>query len=134
MRVYKKYIDFCIECPHYVHSWCNERNVKLSHELAKIEIARGCRLDRSERSKKQNSYYWGVMVTILSDEWGYTKDEVHDILKAKFLCEKQIGKPDKIKSTTKLDTKEMVDYQDQIKIWAASEWGIYIPDPNEEIK
>ena len=37
----------------------------------------------------------------------------------------------KVKSTTKLSTKEFNEYIEQIQVWAASEHGVVIPDPNE---
>jgi hypothetical protein len=93
------------------------------------------------RSNPQNRYYWGCVVQILSDETGYTKDEVHDIIKRKFLTEKRLyqgGKPNfKLqelefsKSTTELDTKEWENLMSQIREWASMELGIYIQNPGE---
>ena len=40
--------------------------------------------ERPTRSDNQNKYYWSVIVGGLSDELGYTADEMHDILKVKF--------------------------------------------------
>lgn len=87
---------------------------------------------RNKRSSSQNDYYWGVVIPILCKETGYTKDEMHDILKNKFL-----SKTEKIKnvsfiltkSTTKLDTTEFNDYIEEIKRWAAIFLNTYIPDP-----
>ena len=79
----------------------------------------------------QNGYYWGVVIPILSDYFGYMPDEMHDALKYKFL---RIGGTDqlpKIKSTTKLDTKEWEDLMEQIRIWALNDHGIKIPKPHE---
>ena len=38
------------------------------------------------RSVKQNRWYWGVCVFLLSEHTGYGPEEMHDILKAKFLA------------------------------------------------
>jgi len=91
------------------------------------------------RSILENNYYWGVIVKILSDELGYYKDEMHEILKAMFLSEikivqtKQRVETIKVnKSTTKLTTIQAEEYYDSIRIWAISDLGILLPLPNEE--
>lgn len=92
------------------------------------------------RSLSQNKYYWGCVVQIISDELGYTKDEVHEIIKHRFLSENRIikGKTGEVhvslsKSTTELDTKQWEDLMSQIRIWASQTLGIYIMEPNEQI-
>ena len=47
-----------------------------------------------------------------------------------FLRMYEEGKPETIKSTTSLDTKQMTEYIDQCRMWAAGE-GLYIPSPDE---
>lgn len=91
------------------------------------------------RSNPQNSYYWGCVVQILSDELGYTPNEVHEIIKHKFLTEKKIVIRRKTeiplnfsKSTTQLDTKEFEELMSKVRQWASIELGIYIQEPNEE--
>ena len=74
----------------------------------------------------------------LSEELGYFPNEIHDILRAKFLNEwemleindKKIG-INKIGSTATLDTKAFEIYADQIRIWALTELGIRLMLPNE---
>jgi|SRR5690606_31581110 len=39
---------------------------------------------RRNRSREQNSYYFAVVVKILSDYFGYNTDEMHEILKLQF--------------------------------------------------
>jgi hypothetical protein len=85
---------------------------------------------RSQRSTLQNNYYFGVVVEILSKHTGYTSDEMHEILKYKFLKVK--GKMEYIQSTTKLTTAEFESYLEKIKQWAALDLDCYIPDPNGE--
>jgi len=88
------------------------------------------RKPRTKRSDVQNSYYWGVVIELLSKELGYDKDELHEILKYKFLQSNAMGMP-YIKSTTKLSTGEFEEYLSKIKRWAAEFLHIVIPDPNE---
>lgn len=91
---------------------------------------------RDGRSLNQNKYYWAVVVSILASELGYFKDEMHDILRRKFLGYTRLnplsGAEEMFaKSTTDLNTQEMEEYMDNIRVWAISEMEIYIPMPNE---
>lgn len=93
-------------------------------------------LTGEKRSIKQNNYYWGVVIQILSDYFGYFPEETHHILKCQFLGFHTIKVKDieyKIPatSTTDLGTKDMETYLDNIRMWAASEYNIQIPLPNE---
>ena len=53
------------------------------------------------RSTPENRYYWGVPIKILSDELGYTRSEIHEVLKAMFLSDViHLKTKDKIKEVT----------------------------------
>ena len=94
--------------------------------------------NRNTRSNLQNNYYWKCIVQVLAKELGYFNDEMHDILRTKFLNEwemveinnKKIGL-NKILSTTSLNTKAFEVYAEQIRIWALSDLGIRLMLPNE---
>lgn len=88
------------------------------------------RKPKTKRSDLQNNYYWSVVVELLANELGYDKDELHEILKYKFLQSNAMGMP-YIKSTTKLSTGEFEEYLSKIKRWAAEFLHIVIHDPNE---
>ncbi len=91
------------------------------------------------RSTPQNRYYWGCVIQTLSDELGYTRDEMHDVIKHKFLKEHRIikgreGKAVELEvsgSTAKLDTKQFEDLMSQIRMWASRDLNVYIKEPNE---
>ena len=93
---------------------------------------------RDTRSNRQNSYYWKCIVQELANSLGYFPDEMHDILRSKFLSEwemieineKKIG-INKIGSSRSLNTKAFEVYADQIRIWALTELGIRLMTPNE---
>ena len=93
---------------------------------------------RNTRSNNQNSYYWKCIVQELANSCGYFPNEMHDILRTKFLSEwemlevneKKIG-VNKIGSTTDLDTKAFEVYAEQIRVWALTELGIRLLIPNE---
>jgi hypothetical protein len=83
----------------------------------------------------ENRYYWGIILTYIADETGYSKEEAHQIFGRMFLrYDKQM--PDGtteafVRSTTSLNTMEMEEYLEKIRIFALSELGTYIPLPNE---
>jgi hypothetical protein len=92
-----------------------------------------------QRSNPENRYYWGVVIALLSDLTGFSDEEMHEILKKRFLsktvlihdsngmiCETvEIGK-----STARLTTIEFEDYLSKIREWAST-LGCDIPIPNE---
>lgn len=91
------------------------------------------------RSLQQSRYYWGVIVDLLSQHTGYTPDEIHEILKAKFIP-KHLAVADEngvIKgefviggTTTTLDKLEFAEFTESIRRWAAEDLGVVIPDPD----
>jgi len=91
------------------------------------------------RSLPENKYYWGVVIEILSQETGYTKEDMHEVLRRMFLKEISHikGKSDKIievefsRSTASLKVWEFEEYLENIRTWASSDLGVIIPSPNE---
>lgn len=76
---------------------------------------------KSKRSNEQNSRYW-KLATDFGKHLGYTPDEMHDICRFKFLrnaIQIEGERLPLLKTTTKLTTAEMADYQDMIERWAA---------------
>jgi hypothetical protein len=91
--------------------------------------------NKATRSLASNRYYWGVVLAYLSEETGFTKDEAHQLMQRMFLKYAKDA-PDGtsemfVRSTTSLNTAEMNEYIEQIRIFAVSELGVYIPEPNE---
>lgn len=137
-----------------------EKRMHFIRSLADGEYEEIIRKPRKPRSNEQNAYYWAVIVKIISEEIGYTPDETHEALKWMFL-KKEVNReplsvkvqkildrlsekigisiswhrkgepPNTIRSTTSLSTKEMEDYNESCRRWAASELNIMIPAPNE---
>jgi hypothetical protein len=100
--------------------------VKGTEDFYTIEIVRSKR----KRSLKQNAYYHGVVVKIISMHTGYTGDEAHQELAKMFLSYDNAGKKF-VRSTTKLTTWEFEQYLDKVRAWAKSEMDCHIPMPNE---
>ena len=92
------------------------------------------RKPKKGRSIRQNSYYFGIIVSMISEETGHEPDEIHEILKSMFLTQHTeimgIG-ADYVKSTTSLSTVEMEDYLSKCRQFGSLTQGIFIPLPNE---
>lgn len=105
---------------------------ELKYRLLGKEIELQLKKKTKKRSNPQNAYYWGCVLTVFGNALGYTAEEMHLICADKFLKYYEIGKPfPRIRSTTELSTVQFNEYCSQIQIWASTDFGIYIPDPNE---
>ena len=95
------------------------------------------RKHQRRRSVKQNKWHWGIAVPLIAHELGYDKhehDDVHYALVAKcfgthFDARLKQELPNKRSST--LTTAEMSELMDWEVRFAAQEWGIVVPLPNE---
>lgn len=77
---------------------------------------------KTKRTPEQNSRYH-KLITELGKHLGYEHDEMHDIVRFKFLrnrIEIEGEALPLLRSTTKLTTGEMVELQDAIERWGAS--------------
>ena len=78
-----------------------------------------------KRSTDSNSLYW-LWLEVISKDTGYTKDELHDKFRSKFLpiIEREVRTKDgviklrELTSTTSLNSKEFDDYMREIEIVA----------------
>jgi hypothetical protein len=95
---------------------------------------------RATRSQPQNRFYWGVVLHTLSQHTGYTPEELHDLMKCKFLPKERAfldGNGEVVEqfvlggSTRSLDTSEFSTYVNQIRDWASSVLNCYIPEADE---
>ncbi len=80
---------------------------------------------KDKRTIEQNRRLWDLY-TAIGDHIGETKDRVHELMGWKFLRYQDVvagQQVELIKSTTKLNTKEMAEYQEAIERWAAMELG-----------
>lgn len=89
-----------------------------------LDFSKPWRMQLSEykfnRTTDQNSRYWKLLRSI-GDYIGYEEDEMDALMKYKFLSsEIEVGGEIiiKVKSTSQLNTKEMVEYQENIQNWA----------------
>jgi hypothetical protein len=85
-----------------------------------------------DRSLAQNNYYWSC-ITLIGEELGYTKEELHEIMLDMFapiMTYRDLNnkpKQRKIRSS-EMSTKEMSEYMNHIDRFAA-EQNIILPQP-----
>ena len=97
------------------------------------------RKHKTKRTNDQNAYYWGVVIPILADYFGYDNPEdVHTELKRKFNpIPSKINPNETIGgTTTKMSTVEFYSsdeksYIERIVRWAAMDHRVYIPPPKK---
>lgn len=78
------------------------------------------------RNTEQNAKYW-VWLSILEQHTGYSKEELHDIFKYKFLAiEKSIFDDNYkvLQSTTKLSKFEFSEYLQKIQIFSSEFFNV----------
>ena len=90
--------------------------------------------ERHSRSIPQNSYYWGVVLLLISKETGYTSEELHEFFKRIYLKKEIIigGRVYEVSiSTKKLNTEQFMDYIEKIKGFVLAKLNLVIPNPEE---
>jgi len=94
-----------------------------------------CKRGGKPKSKAQQSYYWAVIVQMISDDTGNDPESVHSALKMMFLPRQFVSLGEKgievAKSTKELSTSEAEDYYMRCRVFAGDTLGITIPNPNE---
>ena len=96
---------------------------------------------KPNRSSQQNAYLWGVVYKsildhfVLTGNYGYTAQDMHDFLKGRYLAHKGkvIDDGENVMvvgvKTSRLNKEEFSRvYVNNIKAWALDKLGIQIPD------
>lgn len=114
---------------------------KFRHEVARLFGGQSIEIiihrKKKHRSVQQNRYYW-MIITMISDHTGFTKDEIHAILKSRFLKAEKVHEQsgvvmEYVKSTTELTTMEYEEYLESVRRFAAENFDLYVPEPNEQM-
>lgn len=92
-----------------------------------------------KRSVDQNEYYWAVIIDMISKHTGYDPEVVHAMMAKQFLSRREYIRNYRGKSleftyvisTTKLSTQEFEVYLERIRRFAAEQFALSIPLPNE---
>ena len=81
------------------------------------------------RSEVQNRRYW-LILTKIAEHTGHDKDELHEMLKARFLGTQTsdlAGEPiTHQRSSAKLKVKEFAEYMEQVESWMVTTLGIWL--------
>jgi len=90
---------------------------------------------RAKRSLSQNSLMW-LWLACIEQETGQSKDELHSFFKSTILGQESricfgVVYNDTV-TTTDLDTLLFKQYLDKIQIFASSELGIILPNPEDK--
>lgn len=88
------------------------------------------------RTPQQNKYYH-VLVGIMAERLNMSHDEMHEIIRYKFLTQEYVHEEtgevfSRMKSTKELSKFEMADLIERLKMWAAQTFSLYLPEPNEQ--
>lgn len=92
---------------------------------------------QKKRSDRQNGLYW-IWIGIIADDLGYEKDDLHDILRERFLPVRReviLGiERKRLTSTSSRDftTQMMAEYMANIERFAAQEFGILLPRSDDD--
>jgi hypothetical protein len=100
-------------------------NIGYEIKVAKIE---------NKRTLASNRLYW-LYLTCISQETGNDKNDLHEFFKHKYCYWNEINMFNEslitIKSTTTLTTKQFTEYIEKIIIFACTELGITLPNPDD---
>lgn len=107
-------------------------------EIQALNLSKPWKIDiepyKKNRSLSANKLYW-KWITLIGDELGYLRDEMHTVLAMKFLepvtVEWNGEQVVSAKSTSSLNVKEFTDYLNQIEIFASQELGLSLPHPED---
>ena len=109
----------------------------LAAQLAGVAVDVVVKKHRNKRSDRQNRWHWGIAVPLIAHELGYDKHEHEDVHYA--LVAKCFGThwDDKLKQeipnvrSSELTTAQFSELMEWEIRWAAQEYGIVVPLPNE---
>jgi len=89
----------------------------------------------ARRSERQNRLYWQWM-TVIGNHLGYSKDDMHDLMLAKFAPSKEVMDEYVLLTTSNMTPTQMSYYMTNIGRWAFDEFELILPEPddNKEIK
>ena len=116
-----------------------DEGLRLMAREKDLEVTIEVKKARKYRSVFQNSYYWGVVITLVAGrlkELGHDvdKDLTHEFLKGRFLYTEMTAGEETMrvpKKTSDLSTTEFEEYVETVKQFAAEVLDLFIPDPND---
>lgn len=92
----------------------------------------GCEFEpKGTRSSAANRYLYGVVYKLIARELGYSVEEIHDAMKAKFRSREDMTTGLVFVRSTRTGSDDFWQYVDSVRHWSHTFLGLYIPDPNE---
>ena len=88
---------------------------------------------RERRTLSQNALLW-MWLRCIAEDTGNTTDDIYSVFCAKFLSKRVIINGEAVeccKTSSQLNTAEMTAFLDNIQVYAASELGITLPNPED---
>lgn len=107
------------------------------HRLAGKAVTVRITIAKAKRSLDQNAWWWGVYLPIVADALGYDKhehDDLHYALVAKCFgthTDKMTHQEVPNVRSSSLTTAQFSDLMEWAVRFAATEWGVAVPLPNE---
>ena len=112
--------------------WCSE-NPKTRREALEMLANLHVRLCPAKRSNQANAYYWGVVLTLISQHTGDHIDELHYNLTKKLrpMPYMELDGTESVrgKSTREMSKKEFAEYVDEVIVFAAHFFNVVVPPP-----
>ena len=88
---------------------------------------------KRKRSDAQNRWYWGVVLQLMEEETGHTKEELHEAMKMRF-NKRLITLGGNVMTipgtTTKMKTSEFSEFVEKVRHFAVTYLNLTIPDPD----
>jgi hypothetical protein len=108
-----------------------EKRLRYIQSLPDGEYEEVIRKKQSVRSLQQNAYLHAVIFQMIADHTGDSMEDVKSALKIMFLSYTTKSGLRAVKETSRLNTKQLEEFNEKCRIWAAEFLGMYIPLPNE---
>ena len=133
---------------HIVHRKAFDEDIaqigKIRGEVKDVKVYITVEKQFKKRSIMQNAYYHGVVCQCflngVNDQWGenHNHDWAHEQLKFHCNFDEKLSNTGELvkvaKTTTKLTTFEFMEYLESCRELIAEWFGIYVPEPNEQIE
>ena len=86
------------------------------------------------RTVDQNRLYW-LWISCMARETGNSKEAMHDLMRGMFLGKETVTAGNREaevpRSTKGLDTEQFTNYLERIRVFAAEELSVVLPDPQD---
>jgi len=86
---------------------------------------------REPRTISQNKYYW-LILKIIGYDTGNSKDELHEVFKAKYIDKIELLGESINGSSKELNTKQFTNYIESIRIFARTDLNIDTPNADDK--